>query len=410
MLLGQTPVVGSHFTDSQEKSTVCSKVAKVWADKCMSFDEAREQLAMDQQVISDIHAPLADWEAVVNSDCAFALKYKPEGMEYVPTDHCLTLMAQTHNMSDWALWAMRNPVEAAIPSKKTGKKKVKWTRDFRDAEAMVHYVNIHMFQPDRSKLAKNRLWRTWSDGTLRAYLSEEYAIVNNGWYLSILEKLIPGGLVSHWRGDADEIFANILIPDTIRAESDSDYGGMLSVGNSEIGTRRIVSMPSVFRAICMNGCIWDQESGVKIDKVHRGKIDFMKLEAQIKENLEAQIPLLPRGIEKVLGTRAFGCGDTPMLNVFAQVAREYHLPKRHVADIITAWTDEVKIVKDVARSAFGIQGAITRFGQTLSNADWVKYDSIAGDIVNMDENRWKVVLTRAKTLSEKEIEALVTAV
>ena len=95
----------------------------------------------------------------------------------------------------------------------------------------------------------------------------------------------------------------MLIPDTIREESDSDYGGMLSIGNSEIGERRISSMPSIFRAICMNGCIWDQTAGKGINQVHRGKIDLDQLFLVIKENLEVQIPLLPQGIERLLGTR-----------------------------------------------------------------------------------------------------------
>ncbi len=76
-----------------------------------------------------------------------------------------------------------------------------------------------------------------------------------------MRKLIPGGRLSHWRGDADTLWGNVLIPDTIRQESDSDYGGMVSIGNSEIRERRITSRPSVFRAICFNGCIWDREAG-----------------------------------------------------------------------------------------------------------------------------------------------------
>jgi hypothetical protein len=130
-------------------------------------------------------------------------------------------------------------------------------RGVADFEVLRDYIKVHVFDGERVDQGvdqdKQRLIRTWSDGTLRAFLSQKYTIVNNAWFLDVLSKAIPGGVVSHWKGDADSIFGNVLIPDTIRAEADSDFGGMLSVGNSEIGTRRISSLPSVFRAICMNG-------------------------------------------------------------------------------------------------------------------------------------------------------------
>ncbi|MHC4302337.1 MAG: hypothetical protein ACYS7Y_34185, partial [Planctomycetota bacterium] len=73
----------------------------------------------------------------------------------------------------------------------------------------------------------------------------------------------------------------------------------------------------------MNGCIWDQESGQGINKVHRGNVDFLELEKMIIENLQAQIPLLPMGIERILGLRAFGVGDTALPQLLAQTAIDY---------------------------------------------------------------------------------------
>ncbi len=53
---------------------------------------------------------------------------------------------------------------------------------------------------------------------------------------------------------------------------------MVSVSNCEIGKRALGSLPSLFRAICMNGCIWGQAYGEKIKVVHRGEIDLDQLE------------------------------------------------------------------------------------------------------------------------------------
>jgi len=274
-----------------------------------------------------------------------------------------------------------------------------------DAVVLRDYVQIHLFNSDRVDQKKIRLFRTWKNGTLRAFLSEQYAIVNNGWYLDLLSKLIPGGMLSHWKGDADSIYGNILIPDTIRKEKDSDYGGMLSIGNSEIGLRRISSCPSVFRAICMNGCIWEQEMGVEVDIRHRGQIDFQGLAAKIKDNLEKQIPLLPMGIERVLGLRAYGVGDTPLTNVFAQLSSDYSMGKKEIAGVQTAFAKEmVDLGKNDGRTAFGLMNSITRFGQTLDEKRWVKFDQIAGDFANMTHDDWDKFRNRAANLTTKQVE------
>jgi hypothetical protein len=213
-------------------------------------------------------------------------------------------------------------------------------------------------------------------------------------------------MVSHWKGDADSMFGNILIPDTIRKETDSDFGGMLSVGNSEIGTRRISSLPSVFRAICMNGCIWDQKSGKGINKVHKGAVDFMELEKLIIENLEEQIPLLPVGIERMLGLRAYGCGDTGTQSLLAQTAIDHNLSKKQIKAVYQGWGAEAAILgQREAKTAYGLMNAITRAGQTFdSNEQWVRFDTIGGEFVNMDRTSWDKFRSRADGLTTKQID------
>lgn len=379
-------------------------VSQYWLRKCMTFDQGRVKLAEQQSQIEDFRTPLSHWEVrVKGNDIAF--HNKDNGRDYTATEHATNLMTQVgRGMSTWAITALREPIRH--PTKMEGEeKKVLYTRDHRDAAVLRDYINIHLFNADRVDQEKPRLWRTWKDGTLRAFLSEQYAIVNNGWYLDLLSKLIPGGMLSHWNGDADSIYGNVLIPDTIRSVSDSDYGGMLSVGNSEIGLRRISSCPSVFRAICMNGCIWEQELGVEVDIRHRGQIDFESLAATIKENLEKQIPLLPMGIERVLGLRAFGVGDTPLPNLFAQLSLDHSIGKKEINGVWTAFTKEVADVGATeGRTAFGVMGAVTRFGQTLDAANWVKYDKIGGEIANLDRDGWDMFRNRATNLTPKQVE------
>jgi len=384
-------------------------VAKYWLENgCMSFDKAQERLASDQQQIEDFHSPLKEWDVVVKHS-GIAFRHLSSGRDYSPTDHALNLMCQVgRGMSSWTVRNLRDPIPHATKKDADGEPvAVKGgERGQADFEVLRDYIKVHLFHSDRVDQTKPRLFRTWSDGTLRALLSEQYTIVNNLWFLDVLRKAIPGGVVSHWQGDADSIFGNILIPDTIRAESDSDFGGMLSVGNSEIGTRRISSLPSVFRAICMNGCIWDQESGTGINKVHRGKVNFIDLEHHIIENLEAQIPLLPQGIQRVLGLRAYGCGDTPLSNLLAQTAIDHSLSKRQVGVIYDGWNEELRLLgRKEAQTAYGLTNAITRAGQQLgSNDQWVRFDTIGGEFANFNRDGWDKFRNRADNLSAKQVE------
>ncbi len=285
-----------HFTDSQDKGHGFRNVSKVWTEQCITFQQGRELLADQQQAITDIRCGLDGWATDV-VDGQFVMVHKASGNAYRPTSHAIKNIAYVGKGSSWQLADLLEPkVHTSSKDKRTGEPKVLFERDERDAELLCNIVDHYLFNADRLEQDKICLFRAWSDGTLRAVLSDQYSIVNNDWYMSVLEEAIPGGLLSHWRGDADTIFGNVLIPDSIRQEDDSAYGGMLSVGNSEIGLRRIMSLPSVFRAICMNGCIWDQENGKGCNKVHRGEINLEQLKFEIIEGLQKEVPLLASGI------------------------------------------------------------------------------------------------------------------
>jgi len=385
-----------------------NRVAKHWLDTgCMSFDDAKQQLATEQQQIQDFREPLSAWEVVV-VDKGVAFRRRADGREYVPTDHALNLMCGVgRGLSSWTVRSLRDPIPHATKKDDDGNPITLkgGERTAADYQVLRDYIALHLFNGDRVDQSKTRLFRTWTDGTLRALLSEQYTIVNNTWFLDVLSRAIPGGMVSHWKGDADSIYGNVLIPDTIRAENDSDFGGMLSVGNSEIGTRRISSCPSVFRAICMNGCIWNQEMGQAFSKVHRGTVDFQQLSALIIDNLEAQIPLLPQGIERMLGLRAFGCGDTPTMSLLAQTSIDYNLSKRQTQAVCEGWLKENEVLgMNESRTAFGLTAAITRAGQRFDNDVWVRFDGIAGEFVNLDRNGWDKFRNRANNLTSAQID------
>lgn len=397
-----TTVGGAHFTDSQEKTESFKHVAKVWQDQCMTFEKGMQQCALDQAKIQDIRGPLSAWKPGVSEDGKLVLIYQPTGQQFVPTAKALKDFAVGGFTSEWFL------SDLTTDKKKTTEEnsEVRFKRDRRDSELLVHTLNVTLFAADRVDQDKERLFRTWTDGTFRAMLSDRYTIVNNLWYLETLSRLIPDGLLSHWRGDADTIFGNVLIPDTIRQESDSEYGGMLSIGNSEIGLRRLMSMPSVFRAICMNGCIWEQEKGKAVNRVHRGEVKIDDLASEIASNLQHQIPLLSGGIDRMLGTRALVMGNSSSVKVIAQFFKDCKLPKSFAVKFITALHVEKEILGADVRSLFGLQAALTRAGQLVDSETWVKYDTLAGDLMGLTHAKWGVMLKGADSLTDDDVEKL----
>lgn len=345
-----------------------------------------------EQVMQDAHVAVENREDILterkNISCVgnnkgFFLKLN-DGREFRPTDHAIEQFSVRSGVTSSSfLREMRN-IEGF---------------DLADAEVMAYVGNNALRRIESDK--KFRL-RTYTDGTCRAFVTEQYAPVDNRWYLETLAEFVPGGRFSHWRGDEDTIYGNVLIPDTIMdyGADDSDYGGMISVGNCEIGTRRISQTPSLFRAICMNGCIWGQTSGEKIRRVHRGNIDLDSLKLEIAKNIQHQIPLLAPGIKQFLATRSLETGKASIKGIVASISSDYKLSKREATEFL----DQYVTMEYNERSLFGIINGLTRAGQVFDNKTWVKFDEIAGSLMDTSADHWATILRRADTFTDKDYE------
>ena len=357
-------------------------VHKDWWSKTKTFEQVMQdtQTAIDNR--EDILAETKSISCVSeNDDFYFKLQ---DGRKFRPTDHAIEQFSvRTGVTSSSFLREMRN-IEGF---------------DSHDANTMAIVGNNALRRIEADK--KFRL-RTYTDGTCRAFVTEQYAPVDNRWYLEVLQEFVPGGRFSHWRGDEDTIYGNVLIPDSIMdyGADDSDYGGMISVGNCEIGTRRVSQTPSLFRAICMNGCIWGQVAGEKIRRVHRGNIDLAELKLEIAKNIQDQIPLLAPGIKKFLETRSMELGKASAKGVIASISSDYKLSKKQATEFL-----EQYITFEANHSSlFGIINGLTRAGQKFDNKDWVRMDEVAGGLVNLDASRWNTILRRADTFTDKDYE------
>jgi len=379
--------VGSFVSNLQGRTGVGfeknSHVHKDWYATTMSYEDAMENLQRGVDEREDILAPVKDIQAIVNDGGEFA--FEVQDREFVPTD--------------WAL--QQFSIRSKVPSSTVIQKlRSQEDADDVDSEVMANLANNSLRRLDQDKIYR---MRTYTDGTCRAFVTDKYAPIDNRWYLDQLRDNLPEGRLSHWRGDEDTIFGNILLPDTIidyGQSDDSDYGGMLSIGNCEIGKRRISQVPSLFRSICLNGCIWGQCKGKEIKKRHIGEIDLQELSYAIYENIEAQLPLLDAGIRKLLALRELEVEDAKMQQVFATVAMDHKMTKKEVSEVFRQWG---QFERD-DRNLFGVVNAVTRAGQTLDNMSWVRFDGIGGSLMDTSESRWAGILNRAGSLQDKDLE------
>lgn len=359
-------------------------VHKDWWSKTKTYEQVMEDAHVAVENREDILVETKSISCVSeNDDFYFKLN---DGRKFRPTDHAIEQFSVRAGVTSSSfLREMRN-IEGF---------------DSHDANTMALVGNnaIRRIDPDK----KFRL-RTYTDGTCRAFVTEQYAPVDNRWYLETLAEFIPGGRFSHWRGDEDTIYGNILIPDTIMdyGSDDSDYGGMISVGNCEIGTRRISQTPSLFRAICMNGCIWGSTAGEKIRRVHRGNINLDTLKLEIAQNIQYQIPLLAPGIQQFLATRAMETGKASVKGIIAAVSSDYKLSRKEASEFL----DQYVTLEAGNRNLFGIINGLTRAGQKFDNKSWVKMDEIAGNLMETSADRWNTILRRADTFTDKDYEKI----
>ena len=241
------------------------------------------------------------------------------------------------------------------------------------------------------------------DNRLCAVLPANSRFLRNEWYLGVLKNALPGARLSHWRGDDYTIYGNLLIPDSIRKESDSEYGAMVSISNCEIGRRRFEQRPSLFRAICMNGCIWGETQGNSLKVSRRSEIDLRQIEKLIVENVRSQVPIAIAGLDRFLGTRSFDT-SVSMKPVIAQVAKDTRLTKTLASSVLNGWWQEKEETPELANTLFAVVNAFTRAGQNESNEVWVKFDTLGGRLASMSKDQWSDVLLRASKLRTDQVD------
>jgi hypothetical protein len=252
---------------------------------------------------------------------------------------------------------------------------------------------------------------------IRTIVSERYGVIDNHEAMDIIQDALPSlddALASHIFNDGDDIFGNILLPDYMKSEPDSDYGVGIAFKNSEIRNSTFRISPFLFRAICLNGMIWgrqDARDAVKINQKHLGNIDLVDLRLQVKNAVKVALTqgndmLTLMGYAKQvkvndpLATIALLARDQKMTIEQGKLWHKGYLDSLHERH------------GDVhEKSAFGIINGLTRSAQDYNGATREQMETTASLILapaidsTLQEisKRWGTIGDRAKQMEQKTI-------
>lgn len=340
-----------------------NSVSNDWYDKTVDWDTLREHVAQSQQLNHDeSHA----WHNL-RLECNGSIRLiTPDGQKYRFTEHS---QSQLGNMLG------------------LGSRIFSLPQDTVEHELLNQWLSNRWAKIVANKDETDETFLRFRDGKVRAFLSDRYLDLPHEYILELFAKMIPDGRVSHFSPsdlhstEGDLLRFNVLIPDSFRSETDSEYGGMLTVGNSEIGKRRFNSLPSVFRAICMNGCIWSQHEGKAFSKVHRGKaFDRKYFEWLLAKDIQEQLPLASEAIDSMLRLRACQFGESSLSQGVLAIASKFSTPlTREQQGAIIARSGS-SATMPVGDDAFCLIQAITETVQDRSRFDVYQQDAIEAEV------------------------------
>lgn len=339
-------------------------VSRDWYAKTTDWDTLRQHVTQSQELNHDESYRWHDLRLVCNGSIKLIT---PDDREYRFTDHSQMQLGNMLGLGSRIFSLPQDTVEHELLNKWISNR---WEKIIADKD------------DDSETFLRFR------DGKVRAFLSDRYLDLPHEYVIDLFQKMLPEGRISHFSPDdlysteGDLLRFNILIPDSMRAEPDSDYGAMLTVGNSEIGKRRFSSLPSIFRAICMNGCIWSQHAGEAFTKVHRGKaFDRDYFRWRLAKDIQEQLPLASEGIEQMLRLRACEFGnDASVSQAVLVVASKFATPltrDQQAAILSTAGSSDSM---PVGNDAFCLVQAITETIQDRTRFDVYQQDSIEAEI------------------------------
>lgn len=350
---------GDLVLKEQKLHPAFTHVSEIWVKKTLTFEEIIKKAQDFQKRVRDYEGfNLSQFNAKGSGSLYIG------GKEVVPSEHSLGQFGSMVGVPGGYLNFLRTDVPELFRdtvNKLTDRSK-NIALDHQRAVDAARAAGAK--KPSRPDHADRKVFiRALDNGfgnseTLRAVLSSRYAVINNLPVLETLGDIVPGGRVSHLDYDGDTLRANILVPDSLRQENDSDYGGGISVLNNETGRFPLTSRPFVFRAICMNGNIWDRKDGVEFNRRHIGTVTWAELRKLLVMNIQNQIPLVQKNIEKVLNLKGLPVSEQEIQQAIVYVGRRERLTQK----VQRSWWEGYET--EPFQSAFGLIQGLTRGAQT----------------------------------------------
>jgi len=293
-------------------------------------------------------------------------------------------------------------------------------REYNDD--LVKYMNAELDRRETLWNNKGKEKRTFNvrirhddegNDVVRAIVSERYGVIDNHEAMEMVSNALPSlddALASHLFNDGDDIFGNILLPDYMKSEPDSDYGVGIAFKNSEIRNSTFKISPFLFRAICLNGMIWGRmNSEINVNQRHMGKIDLGDLQLQVTQAIKVA---LTQGNDMLtLLGYAKQVKVTNPVAVIAQLARDEKMTIEQGKLWHKGYLDSLhERHGDVhEKSAFGIINGLTRSAQDYNASTREEMETLASKILapaidsSLQEisKRWGLIDARANQLEEK---------
>ena len=250
---------------------------------------------------------------------------------------------------------------------------------------------------------------------IRAIVSERYGVIDNADAMDMIVHSLPtlkDALASHIHNDGDDIFGNVLLPDFMKSEPDSDYGVGIAFRNSEIRNSTFKISPFLFRAICLNGMIWGrQNSEITVNQRHMGKIDLNELQEQV--TIAVKVALTQGNdlltlmslskqvkVENPLATIALLARDQKMTIEQGKLWHKGYLDSLHEANGHVHENTAFGIVNGLTRASQDFKGNMRE--QMETQASFILAPAIDSDLQAISK-RWGMIGERAKLEKEKTI-------
>jgi hypothetical protein len=389
---------GNWFNAIGLQSTETHKhVAKIWQDKCVSLES----------FYSTLKAQDANKVDVVKAESAIRLQDSSTLLDGTPLTKS--------GMNSLRLFT-------DIPSSM-----ISFMEERGYNDELVKFVNDELNRREQDWANKGKDAREFrvrtrhdDDGNpvARAIVSERYGVIDNLEAMEMIIDALPSkdaikdALASHLHNDGDDMFGNLLLPDNIKSEPDSDYGVGIAFRNSEVRNSTFKVSPFLFRAICLNGMIWGrQDSSIKVNQRHMGNIDKQELREEVRR---AIVVALSQGNDllTLLGHSKHVEVNNPE-QVIAQLSRDNKMTIAQGKLWHKGYLESLQEASGHShdRTAFGIVNGLTRSAQQYTGSTREQMETIASAIlapaIDADlqaiSKRWGLISERAKSLDDDTV-------